>query len=141
MKVVWDSHRPLDLYLVAETDADRVLVALLHRETSEVTISADIPPDVLARVSRHPSRAAEQAEDTALMLMEGVRCPHGARLTRECPACMGVVRVRVRKDAEIGTPLPNGSVPAFHDLCGGASAGVQKSESPDDEVSDDEVPF
>jgi len=96
MKVLWDSHRPLSLYLVAETDADRVLVALLHRGEDEVAIGVDVPKDVLARVAKHPSREAGQAEDAALVLMESGRCPHGQRLTGSCEECLGVVGVQVR---------------------------------------------
>lgn len=125
MRVLWDSHRPLNLYLVAETDADRVLVALLRSGKDEVTIGVDVPKDVLSRVAKHLSREAEQAEDAALILMGSGHCPHGQRLMGSCPECLGVVGVQVRsRNGAAGSRDGTGDAPPLPDL-----------------ESDDDVPF
>jgi hypothetical protein len=105
MKILKDPKHPLSLFMVAESEADRILVALL-RKTKRVIFHKGASEEGFAK-ARELSLVPEGGERVARRMMdEDPQCKlHPDSSKRGCPDCLGLVAF------SIGTMLPFESSP------------------------------
>lgn len=97
MKTIWKPEYPLTVFLVAESDADRIMVAAI-RQGKNVVFYSNAPADVFDEVRKANPDNAERGERVAKVLMgDDQKCSrHPKATTAGCADCLGMVAFQVK---------------------------------------------
>lgn len=110
MKTIWDPKDPLIMYLVAETEIERIWVAMFqNRDKAIKVVSSDIPKEIRREVLSFETSLAGRAEATAKRLMEENSCEHGNGVSGDCARCLGIVGFEFRTGESRSTNVKNSS--------------------------------
>lgn len=97
MKILWDEKWPLAMFMVAESDRDKVLVAMMRKGAS-LSVYTNAPDDIYPLARKALSEVPlEQAERTARVMMDSdLKCGrHPGASDKGCAACLGIVSIGV----------------------------------------------
>lgn len=93
MRVLWKPRFPLTAFLMAETDAERVFVAMIQKG-AKINVYASAPEEIYQE-ARKVGDGTEQAERVAKALMDAdLKCDIHTRATRDgCAECLGLIGI------------------------------------------------
>lgn len=103
MKVIWKPKYPLSMFLIAETDADRVLVAMI-RKTQRIKFFGNAPQGIYEEARKiSPEEPNERV--ARAMMGEDKKCDRHKTATKDgCAECLGIAAFRVVPEAIEGSP-------------------------------------
>ena len=116
MRTIWNQKDPLIMYLVAETEIERIWVAMLqNRDKAIKVVAKDIPKEIRKEVLSYESSLEGRAEAAAKQLMEVESCEHGNGVSGDCARCLGVVGFEVRSGDSRAPNVKNKNSDSLYD--------------------------